>query len=95
VADEETQTEDAEEQATGQPKFETDPNSDPKIDTEGEFPTDWHRDAHITALERELEGRKVLDDTEGAKNAERELARLKGHGQRGASKRPARAAESR
>jgi hypothetical protein len=51
-------------------------NSNPKIDTEGEFPTAWHRDAHIRDLERELEGAKVKGDKEQADNAAKELARL-------------------
>lgn len=67
-----------------------DPNSTPNIDPSGEFPTAWHREAHIAALERELEGREVAEDKDGAAAAKAELARL---GQK--TSRPARAAEKR
>lgn len=58
-----------------------------------EFPTEWHRDAYVVALEREIEGAKRQIETgeqmiahgkEIEENAVRELTRV-----RGAERRPA------
>lgn len=43
---------------------------------DAEFPSDWHRDAHIAALEREAEGARVAGREVEHENAMRELARL-------------------
>ena len=75
-----------------------------------EFPTDWHWERHLEDLERELAGRKnrlaelqslepVNDEAVAVTESEiaaveKELARY-GKGQQTASKRPAKAAETR
>lgn len=46
------------------------------VDTEAEFPTDWHRDAHIAALQREVDGATLRGDDKQAENAQKELDRL-------------------
>lgn len=58
-----------------------------------EFPSEWHRQAYIAGLEREIEGAVVRGNAEQQENAERELARVTGGGQRAAKKRPAGAAK--
>lgn len=41
-----------------------------------EFASEWHRDAHIAALEREAEGARVAGRDVEHENAVRELTRL-------------------
>ena len=58
------------------------------VDPDAEFPTVWHREAFIAALEREVEGARVRGDKEQEANAARALARLTGGKQTSAEKRP-------
>lgn len=75
-----------------------------------EFPTDWHQEAYVNDLEREVAGRKnrlaelkalnahqdLLDQTQVEIDAAKaELLRVLGKGQKAAVKRPRRAAEKR
>jgi multidrug resistance efflux pump len=64
-----------------------------------EFPTDWHREAYVAALEREIEGARrsieageqmIARAKDAAENATRELTRV-----RKPSRRPASATETR
>lgn len=74
--------------ALGLPAADIEPGSDLSEEHAKEFATPWHRDAFIEATQREIDGARIRGDAVQLANAERELARVTGGGQKGAEKRP-------